>query len=167
MSIRDILHDRQSRRMKENGLQKDGYRYMLSFMANRRRQNPHIDISKEEVKLMNAVKMLVESGWVVDQNYFKHLIEVSGISKVWHAYCEAKLEKRRVDGQTIALLRFANKFAENLGLPNFFGRDILIQMPRDNCEVFFTLDLGLYSDVKAKPTMRTLSHDSNINAGNS
>ena len=46
----------------------------------------------------------------------------------------------------MALLRFANKFAENLGLHNFFGRDVLIQLPRDNSEVFFTLDPALYSD---------------------
>jgi len=82
MSIRDILHDRQSRRMKDNALQKDGYRFMLAFIAQRRRQNPNIDVQREEVKLMNAVKILVESGWVICQTYFKHLLDVSGINKV-------------------------------------------------------------------------------------
>ena len=33
MSIRDVLHDRQARRMRDNALQKDGYKYMLDFVA--------------------------------------------------------------------------------------------------------------------------------------
>jgi len=86
MSIRDVLHDRQARRLRDNGLQKDGYKFMLEFMARRRRTNPGFDIQKEEVKIMNAVKLLVESGWVVDQNYFKHLCQVSGIDEIVDYY---------------------------------------------------------------------------------
>ena len=31
---------------------------------------------------MNGVKLLVESGWVVDESYFKHLTEISGIDTI-------------------------------------------------------------------------------------
>ena len=82
MSIRDVLHDRQARRLKDNAHQKDGYKFMLNFMANRRRQNPGLDIQREEVKIMNGVKLLVESGWVVDENYWCHLCEISGFDLV-------------------------------------------------------------------------------------
>ena len=46
---------------------------MLEYMAKRRRNFPTLDIQREEVKIMNAVKLLVESGWVVDENYFNHI----------------------------------------------------------------------------------------------
>ena len=73
MSIRDVLHDRQARRMRDNTLQKDGYKFMLEYMAKCRRDHPNINVQPEQVKLMNGVKLLVESGWVVDENYYKHL----------------------------------------------------------------------------------------------
>ena len=86
MSIRDVLHDRQARRLRDNEMQKSGYKFMLQFMAKRRREHPKLDIQREEVKMMNGVKLLVESGWVCDLNYFTHLCEVSGIDKVHVEY---------------------------------------------------------------------------------
>lgn len=44
MSIRDVLHDRQSRRLKDNELQKHGYRSMLAYLEKRRKENPSMDI---------------------------------------------------------------------------------------------------------------------------
>ena len=46
---------------------------MLEFLFQRRKQHPTLNIQSEEVKIMNAVKILVESGWVVDRNYFRHI----------------------------------------------------------------------------------------------
>ena len=63
---------------------------MLGYMAKRRREHPHLDIEREEVKIMNGVKLLVESGWVVDENYFTHLCEVSGIDKIVEGYKSVK-----------------------------------------------------------------------------
>jgi hypothetical protein len=71
-------------------MQKDGYKFMLSYMAKRRRLNPGFDIQSEEVKLFNAVKLCVESGWVVDQNYFRHLCQLSGIDIVFENYNSKK-----------------------------------------------------------------------------
>ena len=136
--------------MKDNTLQKDGYKFMLDYMAKRRRTNPNQDISREEVKFMNGVKMLVESGWVVDEHYFKHLQEVSGIDVVYQNYRSAKSEKQKIDGRTIQLLRFANKFAENLGMADLFVEDRLVKQPRMPNEVFFSLDPTLYGDCKPK-----------------
>ena len=39
---------------------------------------------------MNGVKLLVESGWVVDESYFNHLCGVSGIDKIVEGYFSAK-----------------------------------------------------------------------------
>ena len=39
---------------------------------------------------MNGVKLLVESGWIVDESYWKHLCEVSAIDKIVEGYYEAK-----------------------------------------------------------------------------
>ena len=123
---------------------------MLSYMAKRRRLNPQMDIQKEEVKMMNGIKMLVESGWVVDENYFKHLCQVSGVDLIAESYSSAKSERRKIDAVAVCVLRFANKFAENLGMPDYFGLDRLIQQPRENSEVFFTLDPSLYVSEKKK-----------------
>ena len=45
-------------------------------------------------------------------------------------YLDAKTNKNKIDGRVVSILRFATKFAENLGLGNFFGLDRLIQQPR-------------------------------------
>ena len=90
MSIRDVLHDRQARRMRDNLQQKDGYKFMLEYMARRRRLHPHLDIEPEEIKLMNGIKLLVESGWVVDKNYFIHLCEVAEITQHVEIYKDAR-----------------------------------------------------------------------------
>lgn len=134
--------------MRDNGLQKDGYKYMLSYMAKRRRDFPQQDIKREEVKIMNGVKLLVESGWVVDENYFKHLCEVSGIDKIVEGYFSAKEKKVKIDTTVVTMLRFAHKFAENLGMANFFGLDRLIVTPREPTEVYFNLDPNLYYSEK-------------------
>ena len=97
---------------------------------------------------MNGVKLLVESGWVVDENYFKHLCEVSGIDKIVEGYFSAKKAKTKIDAKVVSILRFANKFAENLGMTNFFGLDRLIAMNREPNEVYFNLDPGLYFSQK-------------------
>jgi len=47
-------------------------------------------------------------------------------------------------------LRFVQKFAENLGMPTFFGLDRLICLQREPNEVFFTLDPGLYFSKQAQ-----------------
>ena len=70
---------------------------MLGYMARRRREFPQIDIQREEVKIMNGIKLLVESGWVVDESYFKHLCEVSGMDKIVDQYFSAKSEQKKID----------------------------------------------------------------------
>ena len=67
MSIKDILKDRQSKRVKDNLNQKEGYKDLLEFIAQRRRKVSEYDVHEEEIKLLNGIKMHVDSGWVVDQ----------------------------------------------------------------------------------------------------
>lgn len=136
--------------MRDNALQKDGYKYMLGYMARRRREKPTIDITREEVKIMNGVKILVESGYVVEESYFKHLCEVSGFDKIVDSYFKAKFAKKKIDPQVVITLSFAQKFAENLGMPRFFGLDRSIVEKREPNEVFFTLDPNLYFSSQAQ-----------------
>ena len=133
-------------------MQKSGYKFMLQFMAKRRREHPKLDIQREEVKMMNGVKLLVESGWVCDLNYFTHLCEVAGIDKVHAEYKELKERNARISSRTLSIIRFANKFSDNLGMPNFFGLDRMTALKRSHDEVSFTLDHSLYpaKDVKVK-----------------
>ena len=63
-------------------------------------------------------------------------------------YLDAKASKVKMDVRIIAILRFANKFAENLGMPSHFGLDRLVTEPRESNEVFFQLDPGLYFSEK-------------------
>lgn len=134
--------------MRDNGYQKDGYKYMLGYMARRRREFPQLDIQREEVKIMNGIKLLVESGWVVDESYFKHLCEVSCMDKIVEEYFSAKSAKKKIDAEMVTVLRFVQKFAENLGMPNYFGFDRLIAITREPNEIFFTLDPSLYFSEK-------------------
>lgn len=123
---------------------------MLQFMAKRRREHPKLDIQREEVKMMNGVKLLVESGWVCDLNYFTHLCEVSGIDKVHAEYKELKERNARIGPRTLSIIRFANKFSDNLGMPNFFGLDRMTALKRSPEEVSFTLDHSLYPEKEKK-----------------
>ena len=119
-------------------------------MAKRRREHPKLDIQREEVKMMNGVKLLVESGWVCDLNYFTHLCEVSGIDKVHAEYKELKERNARIGPRTLSIIRFANKFSDNLGMPNFFGLDRMTALKRSPEEVSFTLDHSLYPEKEKK-----------------
>ena len=51
----------------------------------------------------------------------------------------------------MTVLRFAQKFAENLGMPNFFGFDRLIAVPREPNEANFVLDPSLYYSESSNP----------------
>ena len=130
--------------MRDNLQQKDGYKYMLDYMARRRRQHPDLDIESEEIKLMNGIKLLVESGWVVDRNYFIHLCEVAMIGHHVNSYKKARAAKQKVDPKSVCILRFVTKFAENLGMANIFGLDDSVRQPRQPNEVYFNLDPALY-----------------------
>ena len=103
---------------------------MLEYMARRRRLHPHLDIEPEEIKLMNGIKLLVESGWVVDKNYFIHLCDVAEITQHVEIFKQARLEKKKVDPTTQCILRFVTKFSENLGMPNVFGLDDSVKESR-------------------------------------
>lgn len=80
---------------------------------------------------MNGVKLLVESGWVVDESYFKHLTEISGIGTILDIYNSAISMKVKIDPKVFSILSFANKFAENLGMPHYFGLEKPIVLPRE------------------------------------
>ena len=97
---------------------------------------------------MNGIKLLVESGWVVDESYFKHLCEVSGMDTIVEGYFSLKSAKKKIDAHIVTVLRFVQKFAENLGMPNYFGFDRLIAITREPNEVFFSLDPSLYFSEK-------------------
>ena len=79
MSIKDILKDRQAKRVKDNLMQKEGYKDILEFIAQRRQKFKDYDVQEEEVKLLNGIKMHVDSGWVVDNDALKQLFAVSGV----------------------------------------------------------------------------------------
>ena len=132
---------------------------MLQFMAKRRREHPKLDIQREEVKMMNGVKLLVESGWVCDLNYFTHLCEVSGIDKVHAEYKELKERNARISPRTLSIIRFANKFSDNLGMPNFFGLDRMTALKRSPEEVSFTLDHSLYPEKEKKSEAMVTKED--------
>ena len=132
---------------------------MLQFMAKRRREHPKLDIQREEVKMMNGVKLLVESGWVCDLNYFTHLCEVSGIDKVHAEYKELKERNARIGPRTLSIIRFANKFSDNLGMPNFFGLDRMTALKRSPEEVSFTLDHSLYPEKEKKSEAMVTKED--------
>ena len=97
---------------------------------------------------MNGIKLLVESGWVVDESYFKHLCEVSGMDRIVEQYFSVKSAKKKIEAEMVTVLRFVQKFAENLGMPNYFGFDRLIAIPREPNEIYFTLDPSLYFSEK-------------------
>ena len=128
-------------------------------MAKRRREHPKLDIQREEVKMMNGVKLLVESGWVCDLNYFTHLCEVSGIDKVHAEYKELKERNARISPRTLSIIRFANKFSDNLGMPNFFGLDRMTALKRSPEEVSFTLDHSLYPEKEKKSEAMVTKED--------
>ena len=91
------------------------------------------------------------------------------IDKVVEGYFNAKTNKSKIDQRVVKILRFATKFAENLGLGNFFGLDWFILKPETpkkekdedpkkkkremkRKEVSFTLDPSLYfSEKKSQP----------------
>ena len=55
---------------------------MLEFIARRRRQMKDYDVQEEEIKLLNGIKMHVDSGWVVDHQTLEQLFQVCGINEV-------------------------------------------------------------------------------------
>ena len=82
MSIKDILKERQSKRVKDNLNQKEGYKDLLEFIAQRRMKFEDYDVQEEEVKVLNGIKMHVDSGWVVDYETLGQIFEVSGVSEI-------------------------------------------------------------------------------------
>jgi len=92
MSIRDILHDRNLRRQKDNNMQKEGYKLMLDYIAKRRRNLSEYDVQKEEIRLLNGIKMHVDSGWVVDRSTLRELFTLTGIAAVKEEYLHALKE---------------------------------------------------------------------------
>ena len=46
----------------------------------------------------------------------------------------------------IAVVQFAHKFSQNLGLPDYFEVEKHVALTRESDEVFFTLDHSLYQD---------------------
>ena len=75
----------------------------------------------------------------------------------------------KVDPTVFSMLSFANKFAENLGMPHYFGLEKPVALAREPNEVFFTLDLSLYpeTNVKKNVTASHLKGEVNFNTNDS
>lgn len=60
-------------------MQKDGYKRMLQWVANRRRNNREFDLQVEELKLLNMVRILNDGGWVCDKPALETMLKDSGV----------------------------------------------------------------------------------------
>ena len=118
---------------------------MLEFIAKRRKENVEYDVQKEEIKLLNGIKMHVESGWVVDRPTLAQLFLVSGITAVQEQY-RAELESKEKDfnPDLIPIIQFAYKAACNLGLPEFVTLAGISMPERMPGEVVWSIDEKLY-----------------------
>ena len=68
------------------------------------------DVQQEEVKLLNGIKMHVDSGWVVDKQTLEQLFIFSGISDVKKEYDDAvKDDLVQADSKQVHILQFAYK----------------------------------------------------------
>jgi len=136
MSIRDILHDRNLRRQHDSGKQKDGYKYMLQFIAKRRKEIKDYDVQQEEIKLLNGIKMHVDSGWVLDRSTLTQLFTITGVDDISEEYQEAvRAEDIQLPARIVPILQFAYKVACNMGLPDLLPLDQVILPPADPLEV--------------------------------
>ena len=73
-------------RQKGNKIQKDTYKQMLRFIHNRNRVEPNLYINKEEIKLFNLVKVVLDGGWVFDEPTVDQGLELSGIRPIADHY---------------------------------------------------------------------------------
>ena len=145
MSIRDVLKDRQSKRVKDNLNQKEGYKDLLEFIAQRRRVFSDYDVQEEEVKLLNGIKMHVDSGWVVDQETLQQLFVVSGIQDIQNQYKYAVDDERgRPSLKVMNTMQFAYKVACRMGLPDFVFIDDVLRPAKGPGEQDWALDMALY-----------------------
>lgn len=95
--------------------------------------------------MMNAVKILVESGWVVDRSYFKHICKISGLNELVAYYKSISEDKNaKVDLQKRSILVFANRLAANLGMEGALGLTLVDEANRPTKEVKYSLDPNLY-----------------------
>ena len=97
---------------------------------------------------MNAVKILVESGWVVDRSYFRHICRISGIDELVVYYKSIVDENAKVDLTKRCILIFANRLAANMGMEGALGLELVDEAHRPLKEVKYSLDLGLYGNDK-------------------
>ena len=135
MSIRDILQDRQTRRQRDNEQQKEGYKVLLDYIARRRKEQVEYDVQQEEIKLMNGIKMHVDSGWVVDRQTLTELFSLSGINQIKEAYDAACNDNSiQLGAKIVPILQFSYKVAFNMGLPDFIELHESILPPNDPFE---------------------------------
>ena len=145
MSIRDIILDRQLNRLRDNNKQKEGYVILLEHIAKRRRENVEYDVQQEEIKLLNGIKMHVESGWVVDRPTLAQLFKYSGITAIQEEY-ERELgnKDQEFNPDFIPIIQFAQKVASNMGLPDFVPLKEISQPERMPGEMVWAIDEKLY-----------------------
>ena len=126
-------------------MQKEGYKDILEFIAQRRKKFKDYDVQEEEVKLLNGIKMHVDSGWVVDNDALKQLFSVSGIQEIQNQYeVESNSELVRPSLKVMHTMQLAYKTACKMGLPDLVYIDDVLRPQKDPNELEWRLDMNLY-----------------------
>jgi len=119
---------------------------MLEYIAKRTREQKNYDIQKEEIKLLNAVKMHVDSGWVVDHQTLTALLEISGIFEIKKQYDYAVEDDELVAGPNlIPILKFAYRVSCAMGVPDCIVIDNALKHPKEPGQDSWVLDARLYN----------------------
>ena len=92
---------------------------MLKFVHMRLLKNKTY-LTRQEIKLFDLVKILLDGGWVFEEKTLSHALAIAGIEEIYHSYRAdvAKAKDWRPDITVKRILQTAYKFCEQLGFTN-------------------------------------------------
>ena len=118
MTLNEQLKWFQTFRSHGNQKQREIYKKMLKFV-HARLQKRETYITKQEIKLFDLVKILLDGGWIFEENTLSHALAISGIEEVHTTYrANVGGKDYRPDITVKQILQTAYKFCELLGFAN-------------------------------------------------
>ena len=56
--------------MKKNLAQKDAYKRIIHQISTKRKESLDLDLTAEEIRILNLMKIILDGGWVIDPEVF-------------------------------------------------------------------------------------------------
>lgn len=94
---------------------------MLKYLHLRHICRPRRFVSKEELKLFNLIKVLLDGGWVLEESNLEQCLQIAEINKYRDHYLKKVREEKETkvyynpDMSELYVLQTAAKFCELLG----------------------------------------------------